>query len=44
MTNGEMKHGALDPQHRELQINVIAHDCVAHAPFLGQFLISGATS
>ena len=26
MTKGEMKHGALDPHHRELQ----------HAPFIGK--------
>ena len=37
MTNGEMKHGALDPHHRELQVDISAHDCVAHASFMGNF-------
>ena len=41
MTNGEMKHRVLDLNHWELQVDIgiLAHDCVAHAPFMGKFPI-----
>ena len=38
MGNWDMKVGAIDPHHRELQANMSGHGHVAYAPFIVQFL------